>query len=253
MIEIYDLVDRDTSEGTSISMGTDALAETLAGARALLFDFDGPLCAVFAGLPAPQVAEQLTELVASKDQALGAKAAATNDPLVVLRIAYEADPALGHEVERALIAAEVRAVALAGAPTPGAVEALEASKAAGRPVAVVSNNSPECVRTFLELHGLSELVVAVLGRPAEQPHLMKPNPHSLIRAAALLQADVTACTLIGDTYTDIQAAHAAGATAIGYANKPHKREAFAGLGAEAITDDMRAIADALLALRSDGA
>ncbi|WTT09448.1 HAD hydrolase-like protein [Streptomyces zaomyceticus] len=58
-----------------------------------------------------------------------------------------------------------------------------------------------------------------MGRPAEQPHLMKPNPFPLITAAEQLHIDVTSRTLIGDFLTDIQAAHAAGATVIGYARK----------------------------------
>ncbi|MEU3905960.1 HAD hydrolase-like protein [Streptomyces goshikiensis] len=42
--------------------------------------------------------------------------------------------------------------------------------------------------------------------------------------AGQVHSDVTLCTLIGDSLTDIQAAHAAGTTVIGYANKrtrPH--------------------------------
>ncbi|MFF5938707.1 HAD family hydrolase [Streptomyces sp. NPDC012508] len=57
--------------------------------------------------------------------------------------------------------------------------------------------------------------------------------------------DVTNCTLIGDSPTDIQAAHAAGTTVIGYANKPDKAGLFAEAQADAITDDMQAMADAL--------
>ncbi|PJN02331.1 haloacid dehalogenase [Streptomyces sp. CB01201] len=231
-------------------MRTDALAETLAEARAVLLDFDGPVCDVFAGLPASKVARELAQLVGTRDEGLGAKAAATDDPIEVLRIVHEADSALGQEVERALTAAEVRAVALAGKPTSGSVDMLAATREVGKPVAVVSNNSAECVREFLALHELSDYVMDIVGRPTEQPHLMKPNPHPLIQAAELLHVDVTACTLIGDSVTDIQAAHAAGATVIGYANKLHKAEAFAELRANAITDDMRSISDALLADQS---
>ncbi len=232
-------------------MRTDALAQTVIAARALLLDFDGPVCDVFAGLPAPAVASELAQLVATRDEALGAKAAATDDPIEVLRIVHETDSVLGQEVERALTAAEVRAVAVAGEPTPGSAELLAAARELGKPVAVVSNNSADCVREFLELHELGEYVVDIVGRPAEQPHLMKPNPHPLIQAAELLHVDVTACTLIGDSITDIQAAHAAGATVIGYANKPHKAELFAELRADAITRDVRSISDALLAVQSD--
>ncbi|MGW6288746.1 HAD hydrolase-like protein [Streptomyces sp. NPDC055107] len=55
---------------------------------------------------------------------------------------------------------------------------------------------------------------------------MKPNPHSLIAAAERLDVDVSLCALIGDSLTDIQAAHAIGSRAIGSANKPHKRQLF---------------------------
>ncbi|MCX5612203.1 HAD family hydrolase [Streptomyces sp. NBC_00047] len=224
----------------------DQLSEVLANARVVFFDFDGPMCDVFAGLPAPKVAEQLTALLSSQDQAAGAKAAETDDPIEVLRIAHEADAAIGQEVERALTKAEVEAVAVAGPPTAGAVEALQAARSSGRVAVVVSNNSADCVRRFVEAHGLGEYVAGIVGRPSGQPHLMKPNPYPLITAAEQAHMDVTHCTLIGDSLTDIQAAHAAGTTVIGYANKPHKTALFTEAGADAVTDDMQAIAEALI-------
>ncbi|WP_330297759.1 HAD family hydrolase [Streptomyces sp. NBC_00503] len=224
----------------------DRLSGVLANTRVVFFDFDGPMCDVFAGLPAPKVAEQLTALLFSYDEAAGAKAAETDDPIEVLRIAHEADAAIGQVVERALTAAEVEAVALAGPPTPGAAEALQAVRTSGRVAVVVSNNSADCVGRFVELHGLGEYVALVVGRPSGQPHLMKPNPYPLITAAEQAHMDVTHCTLIGDSLTDIQAAQAAGATVIGYANKPHKAALFADAGANAVTDDMHAIAEALI-------
>ncbi|MFP3117717.1 HAD family hydrolase [Streptomyces sp. Iso 434] len=226
-------------------MRTDSLAETLAGARVLLFDFDGPICDVFAGVPAPQVAKELITLVAAEDEAAGTRAAETDDPIEVLRIAHESDPVLGQEVEKALTAAEVRAVGVAGQPTPGSTAALQAARSSGYPVAVVSNNSAECVTAFLERHALDQYVMHVVGRPSDRPHLMKPNPYPLIEAAEQMHVDVTSCALIGDSVTDIQAAHSAGSTAIGFANKPHKLAAFAQLDADAITEDMQVIADVL--------
>jgi HAD superfamily hydrolase (TIGR01509 family) len=225
----------------------DRLSDVLGHARVVFFDFDGPVCDVFAGLPAPKVAKQLTALLSAQDEAAGAKAAETDDPIEVLRIAHEADASFGQEVEEALTAAEVEAVAVAGPPTPGAVEALQAARSSGRAVVVVSNNSADCVQRFLELHDLGECVARIVGRPSGEPHLMKPNPYPLIRAAEEVHVDITHCTLIGDSLTDIQAAHAAGTTVIGYANKPHKAALFAEAGADAITDAMQAIADVLAA------
>lgn len=223
----------------------DRLSEVLGNARVVFFDFDGPVCDVFAGLPASQVAEQLTAILAAKDVSAGAKAAETDDPIEVLRIAHEADAELGGEIEQRLTEAEIEAVAVAGSPTPGAVEALQAVNASGRAVAVVSNNSAECVESFLKAHGLEGYVAKVVGRPTGQPHLMKPNPFPLITAAERMHIDVTSCALVGDSLTDIQAAHAAGATVIAYANKPHKAGLFAEAQADTITDDMHAIADAV--------
>ncbi|MFI9117928.1 HAD family hydrolase [Streptomyces bikiniensis] len=226
---------------------TDPLIEALANARVLLFDFDGPVCDLFAGLPAPEVARELTALLSAQDEAAGAKAAQTEDPIEVLRIAHEAGTELGQRIERALTAAEVRAVALAGRPTPGAVEALRAARAAGRGLAVVSDNSTECVRAFLELHGLQEHVTHIVGRPSEQLHLMKPNPFPLITAAEQMHVDVTGCTLIGDSLADVRAARAAGATAIGYADEPHKADLFGEAQADVVIGHMQEIADALTA------
>ncbi|MEU2075042.1 HAD hydrolase-like protein [Streptomyces sp. NPDC013489] len=84
-----------------------------------------------------------------------------------------------------------------------------------------------------------------MGRRSEQPHLMKSNPFPLITAAEQMHIDVTSCTLIGDSLTDVQAAHAAGSTVIGYANEPHQVDQFAEAHADVVTEDTQAIADAL--------
>ncbi|MFH9226538.1 HAD family hydrolase [Streptomyces lydicus] len=232
-------------------MGNNRLAAVLAQSTAVLFDFDGPLCDVFAGLPAPGVALDLAQIAAGHDSALSDKLADTRDPLEVLRLCHAADAALSEPIETALTAAELKAVDVAGDPTDGAVEALRAAHDGGRRIAVVSNNSAECVRAFLVRHALAPYVHEVIGRPAGQPELMKPAPHSVILAASLLGVAPSACTLIGDSTTDVTAAHAAGSTAIGFANKPAKKGAFAEIGADAITDRMHSIAEALALLSGE--
>jgi phosphoglycolate phosphatase len=49
------------------SPGTDAaaLGAIIARTRYLLLDFDGPICSIFGGLPAPTVAEKLRKLFTS--------------------------------------------------------------------------------------------------------------------------------------------------------------------------------------------
>ncbi|MFD8383971.1 hypothetical protein ACFV2X_36585 [Streptomyces sp. NPDC059679] len=62
-------------------MHADALAEVLGTSDAVLFDFDGPICDVFRGLPAPGVADELAALLIARVPALEARAPATVHPM----------------------------------------------------------------------------------------------------------------------------------------------------------------------------
>ncbi|MGW2480472.1 HAD family hydrolase [Streptomyces sp. NPDC001571] len=226
-------------------MGSSTLAEVLEATRAVLFDFDGPICDVFAGHPAPDVARHLAEILAEFDVTLGSKAHGTDDPMEILRLAPQGgEPAL-RAIEEELTKAEVTAVRLAGPPIPGAVAALEAARASGRKVAIVSNNSTASVRAFLMLHELRPLVDAVVGRAPYWPDAMKPDPHSLLLASSELDTHPRDCTLIGDSVTDVEATKATGGCSIGYANKPGKERALGEAGADVVVTDMAAVAEAL--------
>ncbi|URM92765.1 HAD hydrolase-like protein [Streptomyces sp. MRC013] len=122
---------------------------------------------------------------------------------------------------------------------------MRAAREAGRRVAVVNNNSAECVRAYLDRHDLSAYVLEVVGRAEHRPDLMKPNPHPLITAAESLGVDVTRCVLIGNSTTDVQAAHAVGAVAIGYADRADRAEPFAAAGADVVIRSMQAVVDTL--------
>ncbi|MYX08865.1 HAD hydrolase-like protein [Streptomyces sp. SID8375] len=229
-------------------MGNSKLSEVVGATSGVLFDFDGPICDVFAGRPAPGVARELSEIVAQHDAALGGKAAGIDDPMEILRLATQGGEPVIRAIEESLTKAEVSAVKVAGPPVPGSVAALEAAHSSGRKVAVVSNNSTACVRAFLMLHDLRHLVHEVIGRAVYRPDLMKPAPHSLLLAAAQLRVHPHHCTLIGDSVTDVEAAHTAGAMSIGFANKAHKDLALAAAGADAVVTDMTTVADALASM-----
>lgn len=228
-------------------MHSDALTSALADYDAILFDFDGPICHVFQGLPAPDVAKGLSALLATLAPELADAAHATDDPMVVHQLSREAGQDVLAAVEAALTDAEIRAVGAAGAPTAGAVEAMTAARDSGRHVAVVSNNSADCVHAYLAAQQLSGAVEAVIGRPALRPDLMKPSPHPLLEAAAILGVVPDRTALVGDSVTDIEAARAAGAGSIGFANKLGKEAALAAAGAGAVVTDMRSIARAFTA------
>ncbi|KOU20063.1 HAD family hydrolase [Streptomyces sp. WM6368] len=223
----------------------DALARVLGTSKAILFDFDGPVCDVFRGMPAPGIAVELAELLAALAPALGTAARATDDPMEIHRLSQEGGNAALVAVEAALTEAEVRAAKVAGDPTPGAVQALHSARKSGRHVAIVSNNSTECVHTYLTQHGLSGTVSEIIGRPPLRPDLMKPSPHPLLIAASILGVTPGLTVLVGDSVTDIEAAQAAGARSIGYANKAMKQASLRAAGADVVVLGMQEIADRL--------
>ncbi|MBB4696023.1 HAD family hydrolase [Paractinoplanes abujensis] len=213
--------------------------DEVVGAGPLLLDFDGPICAMFAGLPAPLVAADLVRVVTPLADPPG-----MDDPLAVLRWADEhGSPALTAAVEEALIAAELVAAGRAR-PTPYAREVLAAARAKGVPVAVVSNNSAAAIELYLARQGLTGYVDAVVGRPRADPRRMKPDPGPVLDAIEAVGSTPSRCTLIGDSLTDIEAARAAGVAVIGYANKPWKIGAFTH--ADAVITSMSEVVAALI-------
>lgn len=219
---------------------TSDLAALLAPATHVLLDFDGPVCDMFAGLPAADVADVLRQLVIHTGTALPAEVGTTQDPLAVLRASTGHAAAI---IEQALQAAETQAAATA-LPTPGAHELLAACADTGRRVMIVSNNSANAITAYLQRSGLARYVTSVVGRHPGDPSLMKPAPFLLLQA--LREADAPTAVFVGDSISDVQAGTAARVPVIGYANKPGKHERLRNAGAQAITDSMAALADAML-------
>jgi phosphoglycolate phosphatase len=198
----------------------ETLRRLLADARALLLDFDGPVCQVFAGLSAQIVADELRQILTAAGVQLPAELA-TAGPHELLTFTGRMAPDLVHQVETHLTAREVEAVVTAE-PTAGTTEFIQAWRKTGRPLVIVSNNAELAVRAYLTGRGLSPYVDHVVGRDLDDASLMKPSPYLLYLACAWLVTIPQQCVLIGDSASDLQAAGAAKVPAIAYANKPHK-------------------------------
>lgn len=199
-----------------------ALPALVDRARFLLLDFDGPVCAIFANHPAPTVAAELRRLLVDQGVPLPEHIRAEADPLAVLHFTGTlGKPQIVRRVDDALRAAEVTAARTAE-PAPYAREVIVAAQHSGRHVAIVSNNSAEAVHAYLIARRLTSYIHPVIGRAYANPTQMKPNPALVLAAVAELHADPETCLMIGDSTSDITAAHAAGVPAIGYANKPGK-------------------------------
>ncbi|GAB3157134.1 HAD family hydrolase [Micromonospora sonneratiae] len=224
-------------------MTSRSLAPIVERTRYLLLDFDGPICSVFSGYPAPTIAGELRKLLVDQGVTLPEEIRAESDPLAVLRFTATLDrPLIARRVDDALRAAEVTAVRTATA-TPYAREVIVGAHQTGRKVAIVSNNSAESVTAYLTAHRLARYVHPVIGRAYADPAQMKPHPAPVLAAVAELHAAPETCVLVGDTPSDIDAAHAARVPAIGYANKPGKQTRLAE--ADAIITSMEELVTAL--------
>lgn len=223
---------------------TVELAAILRSAPVVLLDFDGPVCSVFAGYPAPQITDELRALAVEQIGQLPPALINASGPHELLAAAGLVSSKLAQQIEDALQVAEIKAVESA-VPTPGAAEFLTACRETSRPVAIVSNNGDASVRAYLDRVGLAATVQHVEARDPSDPARMKPSPYLVERAITHLHTSPAQCVLIGDQPSDITAARTVGSLSIGYANKPGKHADLAAAGADAITDDMNELAQAV--------
>lgn len=222
----------------------DDLRRLVAGVRAVLLDFDGPICTLFAEMKAADVAADLRGTLTEHGVQVPSHVEAALDPLEVLSFTATHHPDLAEAVEAAMSAAELHAAATA-VPNPGLAGLLAACRRTGRRLAVVSNNSEQAVLAYLKRHAINDAVDAVVARTSDTINLLKPHPHLVATAAQALRIDPAACLLVGDSENDLHAGRAAGVITVGYANKPHKCVRFLHAKADAVTDSLKDLAHAL--------
>ncbi|QQQ76350.1 HAD family hydrolase [Saccharothrix sp. 6-C] len=199
-----------------------SLHEVLHKAKALLLDFDGPLCSVFAGVPANRAAGDLKALLATTTQAdIPPALELSDDPFDVLHYANTLTTEVARLIEATLTSHEVEAISVTQ-PTPYSIEFVSRSSRIGKLLAVVSNNSTSAVSAYLNRFGLAQFFSGTFARSFDNATLLKPNPFLLTQAITSLDVRPEDCIMIGDSSTDLIAAQAAGIRAIAYANKPSK-------------------------------
>jgi HAD superfamily hydrolase (TIGR01509 family) len=224
------VVNRQSAQAAVTSDLTD-LQAVLAGRAHVLLDFDGPVCRVYGGIPAHEVAKQLREQVRAE---LGLSLPEdTDDPLEVLREVHATAADSSVQAHHMLTALEMAAVRSARA-TPGADELIAAARSTGRTVTVVSNNSADAISLYCLDQGLGDQVSLVVGRDPDVA-LMKPDPHLINVALAGLGARPDESVFVGDSVTDVAAGHLAGVPVIGFANQPGKAARLSECGADAVT------------------
>jgi phosphoglycolate phosphatase len=233
---------------TQMKSGGEDLDAIIARTRWLLIDFDGPICSIFARLPAPSVADHLRKVIASQSVQLPGEIERTPDPMEVFAFAGTVSPELAVRVEAELTEQEVAAVTTAE-PTPYIHDVLAACHESGRITAVVSNNSERAVQTYLARHGLDDRTGPVFARTSHDYKLLKPSPHLIEKAVLSLNAAPAATALVGDSITDIEGARVAGVQSIGYANKAGKSQFMAAAGSGSVISSLSHLALMLRAHR----
>lgn len=211
----------------SVTSYTESLQDLITRTRFVLWDFDGPICRLFAGHPADAVAGELVRRLDGSGlrHVLTQEERQISDPYEVLRAVGRRCPGsdLVAALEAWLTQEELRAVTSA-MPTADADPLVRTWAARGARLAVTTNNSPAAVRAYLRGRGLeSRFGPHIYGR-TKNPGLLKPDPHCLLRALAALGADPSEALMVGDGPSDLLAARRAGVAFIGYARNDRKEK-----------------------------
>lgn len=234
----------DTAQTEPVTAETEILRELITPVRYVLFDFDGPVCRLFAGHSAERVARDLVAWLERQ----GLRGLLTDeervqpDPMVVLYAVNRRHPHsdLVAELEERLTQQELKAVTSA-MPTAYADPLIRTWSAMGSRLAVASNNSPRTVTDYLTDRGLAECFTPhVYGRTGELD-LLKPDPHCLNRALSALGASPSAALMIGDAPTDLVAAERAGVPFLGYARNDRKEKQLRDAGAQVVVSSLEPV------------
>lgn len=89
-------------------------------------------------------------------------------------------------------------------------------------LAIVTNNSEECVREFFSRY-YNRMDCVIVGRDCQRPDLMKPNPYMLDKMCELLNLSRNEICFVGDSVRDYNCALAFGCDFIGMAPTSKKK------------------------------
>lgn len=225
----------------------DPLADVVRASSAVLLDFDGPVTQLLPGATNLDLANAAREPLLRAGIRLPCEVADTSDHLRVLRFAGSQGHSISAAVGEVSAAGEMIA-AVRSVPTPGGHELLLALDAAKRPVVIVSNNTAAAIEAYLARHDLQRLVLAVIGRPAGAPELMKPHPAIVLRGLQTLDVAPRDALMVGDSVTDIEVSRRIGMPVIGYAKTDRRATQLAQAGADLVVRSMTPLADAVWAV-----
>lgn len=203
----------------------EKLRELIERARYVLFDFDGPICRLFAGHSAERIAAGMVRGFAERGLRgpLPEEVLKTADPQAVMRAVAARHPGsdLITEIEEQLTQEELKAAATAW-PTPYADPVIQTWVQLDTRLAITTNNSARAVSKYLESRNLTRCFAPHVYGRTQNLDLLKPNPYCIKRALSAMGAAPSDALMIGDAATDYEAAVEAGVTFLGYARNERK-------------------------------
>lgn len=211
---------------------------------------DGPICRLFAGYPAHEIAGELVHKIDQLGMGglLTEQERSSDDPHGPLGAVHErrrgSDLVL--ELEEWLTRRELQAVPKAR-PTPYADPLIRTWSSLGVRFAITTNNAAVAAAAYVESRGLADCFPHVYGRTPNLD-LMKPNPYCLEEAIKAMGAVPSATLMIGDTATDLEAARQAGVSFLGYARNTRKERILREAGAEVVVGSMEQVLDVVRTL-----
>ncbi|GGW65450.1 hydrolase [Streptomyces lucensis JCM 4490] len=210
----------------------------------VLWDFDGPICRLFARHTAERVATELVDWLESR----GLHGLVTGgepgspDPRTVLRAVDRRRPGsdLVAELEERLTQEELRA-AVSAMPTAYADPLIRTWTAVGARLAVTTDNSPRAVRAYLGSRGLTGCFEPRVYGRATGPRPLGTGPHRLERALGDTGSAPAAALVIGGSVSDLAAAADAGVPFLGYARNEREAEPLRSAGAVCVAGSLEPV------------
>jgi len=116
----------------------------------------------------------------------------------------------------------------------GTTESLQTLSQRGYRLGIFTRNARECCELVLRRHPLPYSVLVA----REDVVNVKPHPEHLVATLARLDSPPGRALVVGDHYTDVETARAAGAWAVGVLTTTGTRERFLEAGALAVLDSV---------------
>ncbi|MFF7142794.1 HAD family hydrolase [Streptomyces nodosus] len=235
--------EKDTEKDTEKDAGE--LRALIMDARFVLFDFDGPICRLFAGYSAAGIARELVQRLERQGllRLLTEEERRDPDPQAVLHAVdrRRRGSEVVADLEERLTQGELKAVTGAQA-TEHADDLIRTWSAAGARLAVTTNNSARAAHEYLVNRGLAGCFTPHIYGRTRELRRQKPDPYHLNRALrAMGTAPGVAALMIGDSPSDLQAAVRAGVRFLGYARDERVEERLRAAGAETVVRSLEPV------------